>query len=203
MDVQVHGQVISGRERAARELLSLEKELQAIVGEPLFPGSLNVILNHPLLLRDETGFSFDRESRSIWRASLTGVDVWIYRWREAPLHVAEIICGVHLRKRFNLQDGDRVSLRVSNSQIEKMTLLNRFVWAAIWLGRRQWVYTNDEYYESNKLGCIEFGAAQQQPIVKKPVQAILWAIKQILKRIFSLPGNQKHKARIRVGTHYE
>jgi hypothetical protein len=198
MDIEVCGQVTSGRGMASGELLSLENELLAIVGKPLCPGSLNVILKHPLRLRDETGFSFDRGHRSIWRASLNGVDVWIYRWQLAPLHIVEIICGVNLRKRFNLQDGDRISLQVSDNQIEEIGLLSRFVWAAIWMGRRQWTYTNREYYESNMYGCMEFGAAQQQPIIRKPVQAVLWASKQILKRLpFVGPAARSIRARSR------
>jgi Domain of unknown function DUF120 len=181
MDIEVHGQVTSGQGTTTAEILNLEKELLAIVGKSFFPGSLNVILKHPLMLRNETGtrLSFDDlERRSIWRASLNGLDVWIYRWRSAPLHILEIICEVNLRKRFNLQDGDRVSLRINDRQIEKISRLSRFVWAAIWMGRPQRSYTNNEY-----LLFMEFGAAQQQPIMQKPVRAILWTIKQIVKGI--------------------
>jgi hypothetical protein len=180
MDIEFYGKVISGQGAATAELLSLEKELLAIVKEPLFPGSLNVLLKHPVLFRDETGTLFfdDAERRAIWPASLNGVGVWIYRWRDAPLHMVEIICKFNLRKRFNLQNGDRVSLRVGEHHIEQISLSSKFAWAAVWIGRRQWTYPNIEY-----LTFMEFGAAQQQPVKKKPVRATIWAIKQIIKRI--------------------
>jgi hypothetical protein len=180
MDIELSGEVVSGQGSTSVELLSLEKELLVIEKEPLFPGSLNVLLKRPVLFRDETGTLLfdDAQHRTFWPASLNGASVWIYRWRDAPLHIVEIICKFNLRERFNLQNGDRVSLRVSEHHIEEIDLSSKLTWAAVWIGRRKWTYAELDY-----LAFMEFGAAQQQPVKNKPVRATIWAIKQIIKRV--------------------
>jgi CTP-dependent riboflavin kinase len=182
MDLTIYGQVISGQGTAALELAGLQSELTEIDGAPLFPGSLNLLLRNPVRFRDELGFSFDHEQGYIWRASLNGIDVWIYRWRHAPLHVAEILCRVNLRERLKLHNGDFVLLRVSADKLEKVSLFDRLIWTVVWIGRRQASYKEYVYDEAYERSSIEFGIAQQQPIERKPIRSILWAMKQILKR---------------------
>src|SRR3984885_8124117 len=138
--VALQGQVISGRSLASLELLTLREQLQTIVKEPLCPGSLNIVLNHPVRLVDAAGFAFDLAYRTLWRASLDGIDVWVYRWRESPLHIVEILSSVHLRDRLNLKNGDTVTLRIGRAQLGKLRYLERLIWALLWAGRRRWFY---------------------------------------------------------------
>jgi hypothetical protein len=107
LDVALKGQVVSGRGLAAPELLTLREQVQTIVQEPLCPGSLNIILNRPVRFLDTAGFAFDRDYRTLWPASLGGINVWVYRWRESPLHTVEILASVYLRERRYAADEQR------------------------------------------------------------------------------------------------
>jgi hypothetical protein len=179
-DIEFSGEVVSGQGSTAAELLGFKKETRVIVKEPLFPGSLNILLKSPVLFRRETGTLLfdDTQRRIFWPASLNGADVWIYRWRDAPLHIVEIVCPFNLRQRFNLHNGDRVSLRVSEHHVQEINLSSKLAWAAIWLGRQHWMHAEADY-----LKFMEFGAAQQQPHKPEPMRAIMWAIKQTIKRV--------------------
>jgi riboflavin kinase, archaea type len=179
-DVALEGQVVSGRGLAARELLTLREQVQTIVNEPLCPGSLNIVLNHPVRLADAAGYAFDLDYRTLWRASLGGIDVWVYRWRESPLHIVEILSSVYLRDRLNLKNGDTVTLRIRSGQIEKIHFLERFIWAALWTGRRHWFYSYKFYSNHTVRFGTELGATQEQPVVRGPIPFGLYILKEML-----------------------
>jgi CTP-dependent riboflavin kinase len=178
--VALEGQVVCGRGLAAPELVTLSEQLQAIVNEPLCPGSLNIVLNHPVRLLDTAGFSFDRRYRTLWPASLGGINVWVYRWRESPLHVVEILSSVYLRGRLNLKNGDAVTLRISRSQIAELHFFERFIWALLWTGRRRWFYSYRLYSNRTVRLGKELGATQEQPVVRGSIPITLYVIKEML-----------------------
>ena len=179
-EVAVAGQVVAGRGLAGAELVNLREQIQAIVGEPLCPGSLNIVLKHPVRLLDAAGFSFDLDYRTLWQASLGGMDVWVYRWRESPLHIVEILSSVHLRERLNLKDGDTVTLRVSRVQLGEIRLLERFIWAALWTGRRRWFYSHKFYSDHTVRFGKELGATQEQPVVRGPISISHYILKEMI-----------------------
>jgi hypothetical protein len=176
--LEFQGQVTSGRGWATRDLKLLENELDAVVGGPLSPGSLNVVLGRPLRLQNNAAFNFDRERRMLWPACLNGLDVWVYRWNECPFHVVEIISAFKLRDRLKLRDGDPVVLQLSDEKIASIRPLELFVWAILWLGRRNWYYTNRKYYNF----CRILGIAQQRPAVKGLIQMSVVMTKEIKQR---------------------
>jgi hypothetical protein len=178
--VNLKGQVVSGRGLAAAELLTLREQVQTIVQEPLCPGSLNIILNRPVRLRDAAGSAFDFDYRRLWRASLGGINVWVYRWRESPLHIVEILSPVHLRERLNLKNGDTVTLRISKRQIGKIHFRERFIWAALWAGRRHWFYSHKAYSNHTVRFGKELGATQERPAVRRTIAIILYVVKEIV-----------------------
>jgi hypothetical protein len=180
LDVALEGQVVRGRGLAAPELRTLSAQVQAIVKEPLCPGSLNIVLNGPVRLLDTTGFSFDRDYRTLWRASLGGIDVWVYRWRESPLHVVEILSSVYLRERLNLKNGDAVTLRISRAQIGKVRYLERLIWSLLWTGRRRWFYLYKFYSNRTVRFGKDLGATQEQPVVRGPISIGLYVMKEIV-----------------------
>jgi hypothetical protein len=180
LDVALVGQVVAGRGLAGTELVTLRKQLQAIVKEPLCPGSLNIVLNRPVRLLDTAGFAFDRDYRTLWRASLGGINVWVYRWRESPLHIVEILSTVYLRERLNLKNGDAVMLRMSKAQIAKIHFQERFIWAALWTGRRRWFYSYTSYSNHTVRLAKELGATQEQPVVRGPIPISLYVLKETL-----------------------
>jgi hypothetical protein len=180
LGADLKGQVVSGRGLAAAELLTLREQVQAIVQEPLCPGSLNVILNRPVRLLDAAGLAFDLDYRTLWRASLGGINVWVYRWRESPLHIVEILSSVHLRERLTLKNGDTVTLRISKGSIGKIHFLERFIWAALWTGRRHWFYSHKSYSNHTVRFGKELGATQEQPVVRRTRAIILYTMKEVV-----------------------
>jgi Methyltransferase domain len=180
LDVALEGQVVGGRGLAAPELVALREQVQAIVKEPLCPGSLNLVLNRPVRLLDTAGFAFDLDYRTLWRASLGGIDVWVYRWRESPLHIVEILSSVYLRDRLNLKNGDTVTLRIGRAQIGKLRYLERLIWALLWTGRRRWFYLYRFYSNRTVRFGKDLGATQEQPIVRGPISVSLYVMKEIV-----------------------
>ncbi len=180
LDVAFEGQVVGGRGLAAAELVKLREQVQAIVKEPLYPGSLNIVLNRPVRFLDPAGFAFDLDYRTLWRASLGGVDVWVYRWRESPLHIVEILSSVYLRERLNLKNGDTVTLRINRAQIGKLRYLERLIWALLWTGRRRWFYLYKFYSGRTVRFGRDLGATQEQPVVLGPLSVGLYVIKEIV-----------------------
>ena len=180
LDVALEGQVVCGRGLAAPELVTLSEQVQAIVKEPLCPGSLNIVLNRPVRLLDTAGFAFDRAYRTLWPASLGGINVWVYRWRESPLHVVEILSSVYLRGRLNLKNGDAVTLRISGTQIGELHFFERFIWALLWIGRRRWFYSSKLYSSRTVRLGKELGATQEQPVVRGSIPISLYVVKEMV-----------------------
>jgi SAM-dependent methyltransferase len=179
LDMALEGQVAGGRGLAAPELVALREQVQAIVKEPLCPGSLNLVLKRPVRFLDTAGFAFDLNYRTLWRASLSGIDVWVYRWRESPLHIVEILSSVYLRERLNLKNGDTVTLRINRAQIGKLRYLERLIWATLWTGRRRWFYLYKFYSDRTVRFGKDLGATQEQPVVRGPISISLYVMKEI------------------------
>lgn len=178
--VALVGQVVCGRGLAAPELVKLSEQVQAIVKEPLCPGSLNIVLNSPVRLLDTAGFAFDRGYRTLWPASLSGINVWVYRWRESPLHVVEILSSVYLRGRLNLKNGDAVTLRMNRAQIGELHFFERFIWGLLWAGRRRWFYSYKLYSNRTVRLGMELGATQEQPAVRGSIPITLYVVKEMV-----------------------
>ena len=184
--IQVIGQVVSGRGIGKHQVLRCRAELHAIVKKSLYPGTLNILLNRPLRLLDAAGFTFDCENKMVWPASLSGEDVWIYRWRGCPLHVVGVLSPICLRERFNLKDGDDVTLGLSNGQIGAINTLGRLAWAALWIGRRNSFFLRDTCHTGlnrTMTWSKKLGALQQQPEVKGARQLVFLAANKIIRRV--------------------
>ncbi len=180
--IQIIGQVASGRGMGTDRVIRFKHELYAIIKQFLYPGTLNILLNRPVRLPDSLGFTFDHDGGKVWPASLNGVDVWIYRWRGCPLHIAEVLSPYCLRDRLNLKDGDDVTLGLSDEQADEINPLGRIAWAALWLGRRDSYFLRDSCHTGqNKtmLWSKKLGALQQQPEVKGALQLSLLVLKKI------------------------
>lgn len=158
------GTVVMGRGNAAKHFAANSQELRELLGTELFPGSLNVILKRPLRLREAAALRFDSGMRLLWPATMHGTPVWIYRWRWAPLHVVEVVSTVGLRKAFQLADGNLVTLSVSPERLGAVSFLSTLAWSAFWLGRRDWCYSNDRYYQRTARWCRRLGATQARSV---------------------------------------
>jgi SAM-dependent methyltransferase len=177
------GEVVSGRGIATLDLQRVAGDLRSLVGQSLVPGSLNVVLGAPLLLQESAAISFDGGRRFLWRAKLRGVDLWIYRWRECPLHVIELLAVDHLRSRFGLKDGDSVDVEIEPGHLDAVGKRSGLVWAVLWSGRRGWVYRHDGYFNSFHYLGANLGAAQMPAQVAGVVPIASYLLKKVLKRI--------------------
>jgi hypothetical protein len=178
------GQVVSGRGMGTHRVIRYKEELHTIVKQYLYPGTLNILLDRPVRLPDDQGFTFDREGGMVWPAFLNGVEVWIYRWRWCPLHVMEVLSPLCLRERLSLKDGDNVRLGLSEEQTGEITPLGRLAWAALWIGRRNSYFLRDTCHSGqNKtmLWSRKLGALQQQPEVKGALELSLLVMKKIFR----------------------
>jgi len=154
------GTILSGRGSASSHISHSSIEIKQLTGETVFTGSLNVILNQPILLSDATSLKFDKNQRLLWPARLCNIPVWIYRWQHAPLHVLEILSSINLRDRLSLRDGATVIIDIEETYTAPISLLGRVTWTCIWWGRPSWCYKRDRYYAKVKKWGILLGATQ-------------------------------------------
>lgn len=134
----------AGRGRAAK-LISDAEELAQLIGWDPYPGSLNLILERPVLFDVRSGRQFDLGARAVWPATVEGLDVWVYRWSGARMHVIELIAAVNLRDSLDLGEGARVRVDMSRTVVVPASLAKRVAWALFWFGRRSWYYDRDGY----------------------------------------------------------
>jgi hypothetical protein len=160
---KIAGRVRSGRGAASARMAEVQTELEGITNEAIIPGTLNIILDRPLRLNEAEARFFGKNLRMLWPATLNGIDVWVIRWKDTALHVAEVLSSVHLRDQFGLKDGDRVTLTMHIDHIDRIGAIGRTVWAIVWVGRRDWCYTSDGYYFKLRKYCMALGATQQSP----------------------------------------
>lgn len=140
--VILSGKVASGRGLAGGHIGEVLDELQIRLGERPVVGTLNVLLEGPLKLKQECGIQFAGDERMVWPARLNGLAVWLYRWRSAPLHAAELISPVSLRDSLGLVDGSDVAIEVDSTFVERPPALS---WTLLWKGREDWAYTRRRY----------------------------------------------------------
>jgi hypothetical protein len=139
------GRVVSGRGIASRVLGDLEPQIQQEIGAKIVNGSLNVILNRPVRLRDSSALLIEDGRRRFWPASVAGTPVWVYRWVGATEHVIELVAEHHLRSTLGLQDGDTIRVILRSKDVEPTSLARLLAWAILWMGRRNWYYTRSRY----------------------------------------------------------
>jgi len=145
---ELEGYVISGRAQAASLVTKNSMLLFSMLGNKLFPGSLNVVLDEPIILKVSEGKVFDSGRRYIWRAWIEGVQnpVYVYRWHGCPLHILELVSSCKLRTELNLKDFYKINIKLCQKVvINKVPTLRRGIWALFWLYREHWYYSNEIY----------------------------------------------------------
>jgi SAM-dependent methyltransferase len=161
--VRLNGWVTSGRGNATVSARRNAGKIQNALGVSVIEGSLNIILERPMMFRDDTAVQIHLDRGPLhleWPGRLNGTDVWLHRWQGAPLHVVEMLSTVHLRKHLHLSNGDKVQIEARKCDVGRISSVGRVTWTVFWLGRKRWTYTNDSYYFLAKLWCLNFGAAQ-------------------------------------------
>jgi SAM-dependent methyltransferase len=180
--VRVMGRVTPGRGLATTQLGSDAGKLPSLLGRAMCPGTLNLFLDTPLRFSEKSAIKSADDQFLFWPASVNDVDVWVFRWPEAPLHIAELVSEKHLRSHFNLNDGDRVQVNLEKEHICQASLLDFLVWSYYWRGRRRnWFYTHDGYARWVMGRARRLGGAQVQSEDRAVLNVSMEAIKFVIR----------------------
>ena len=177
LNVLIHGKVVGGRGKAAVQIAQHREEIAKAIGAQPFAGSLNLVLEKPVRFVESEATFFDNGFRMLWPATLNGIPVWLYRWKHTSLHIVEVISPINLRDRLRIGEDKEVTIVVPEDFVGKISFIQNVIWAAVWIGRRDWCYTRDNYYYKFLNFCRESGATQQLP-----EQGMLDVLANIIKR---------------------
>ena len=135
-----YGRVVSGRGKSTSKLFG-RRELFDYFGAEPQPGSLNIVLDGPILFRPERA-KVRLEDHNImilaWPARMEGHPCLVQRWRNCPLHVVEVISPY----RFQIQKGSRTIVEFDVADTAQIAWDRLFVWGLLWYLRRSRVYSD-------------------------------------------------------------
>jgi hypothetical protein len=117
--------------------------IASMLGADPFPGTLNLLLHQPVKLDENRAAKFFREGYMFWQARIFDRQCVIFRWTRCPLHVLEVIADADLRRKFQLTNGDTVS--VDCEYATSAGVFETLCWTALWGGRRQFIYSSETY----------------------------------------------------------
>jgi hypothetical protein len=120
-------------------------EIERLTGWAPFPGTLNLVARVPVKLDPARAQRFGGGKRMIWPAKLNGIDVLIYRVRDFPDHVFEIVSPERLRSVFDENELQDLKLGIDRTFIARIGWLERLTWILVWKGREARYYSDDRY----------------------------------------------------------
>ena len=138
------GRIQKGRGVATRQLDWREEKFHEALGGPPFPGTLNLLLENPVVFSDGAGFSLGERIFVPARIPQVGL-VLLHRWRGAPLHVVEVVSVVSIRQTLGVGNGEVVKLEVLQRDVVDLSWAQRFFHYLLWCGRSTWYYSNCKY----------------------------------------------------------
>ena len=154
--VEIEGVVVSGHGIGHQHIgTKCGPEIEAAIGGPVYPGTLNLLLKTPLRIARHNAHDFRAGRRYLCPAMVQDVPVWIHRWPYIPLHVGELISEFRLRDRLGVEDGDIVTLRIAPREIDPVSLVSRLAWALCWRYREKYYYSRQGYANSRTLNRIQ------------------------------------------------
>ena len=136
--------VISGRSKAKIKVKKWNETFNRKINKTFFPGSLNLILDKPIMLEHGKAYKFANRYL-LWEGMLNNEAVYFMRWNTCPLHVIEVLSSNNLRNRLNLEDGDEINLRINCDYISRLTIQNKIAWWVLWKKREPLYYLSDPY----------------------------------------------------------
>jgi len=148
-NIKLSGKVVSGRSRSSEDISQSEERINKIIGAKLYLGTLNLVLEKPIMLTVSQGHSFDDKRRYLWRVS--GPDqslpLYIYRWIGCPLHIVELISTVKLRTVHELNEGSTFQIGIDPDYVLPVSIEKYLAWFFLWKGRTSWYYKKETYKE--------------------------------------------------------
>lgn len=130
-----------GRIRVAENM----PKLNALLSAQPYPGTFNVVLDHPVQLVN--AFILDhRRDRVGVQAFINGLPCIAYRFRGAPLHVFELI------SEFKLSDAvqsKNLTLVIPDNHLARPSLIRKIIWR-LYYGRNPQAYYDDRIFQNFK-----------------------------------------------------
>ncbi len=143
-DVMIVGYPVAGRGYGADMVLSHQNKVEKQLGAMPYPGTLNVVLEKPLLLKNAVQLDAKGKLFGV-RGYINEIPCLLYRFNFTPMHVLEVIAPVHLRNTLGLKDGQGIEILVSKENLCHPTLWRFRVWELFYKGRL------DAYYDDQIL----------------------------------------------------
>lgn len=143
-NIFLFGRIQKGRGEATRQLDWREDKFHEALGGVPFQGTLNLLLETPVVFAGEAGFSLGGRIFVPARIPQVG-PVLLHRWRGAPLHVVEVISAVGIRQALGVGDGEVLRLEVLQRDVVDLSWAQRFFHCLLWCGRSTWYYSNHWY----------------------------------------------------------
>ncbi len=133
------GRVATGRGAAIKMVASNNEYIKTLLGVDPFPGTLNIVLDKPVILQCVT--PLDKRPKQFGVVgSINNVPCIIYRWRGAPLHIVEIIAAASLRETLALVDGGKVRLTLPCNNLAEPAYWRVLLWKLFYKGRTEAFY---------------------------------------------------------------
>jgi hypothetical protein len=155
------GTVSAGRGRATCHIGEISGDLEAILGAPPAPGTLNVVLGRPVEFDPDKAVATPG-NRYFWRIEMNGFPCLAYRWGSCPLHIIEVVSDRHLRTELLLSDGAAVVVTLEHAR--PIPLKRLLAWAALWGFRQRLYYTSDRYVAwTRRRGALRKRSVQSAP----------------------------------------
>lgn len=145
--------------------------LRSVLKKAPFPGTLNLLLDDPFLIRPQLRFGKKGKYYGVL-GEIEGVPCIVHRWRKAPLHVLEVIAAEKLRSHLNLTDGQRMSLHVPDEAMQVPSALRRWVWSKYFRDEPEAYYDDQKTLSFERLKYI-YRLSQQTCFDKKEATLLL------------------------------
>jgi hypothetical protein len=139
------GLIVSGRGVGAGMVEANQDVICDILGATPYPGTLNVVLDAPLLLKK--AHQLDAKGKLFGvQGFINGVSCLMYRFHGAPLHVVEVISSVHLRNTLELKDDQAIEVVLPQENTATPSPQRRRLWE-LFYGRRLQAYYDDHMHK--------------------------------------------------------
>lgn len=141
-NIVLTGVVCSGRGIASQGI-DADRAGEILCAIPC-PGTLNITMNYPLILLSSETMDAKGKQYAI-SGTINGIPCLVYRWRNAPLHVIEIISAEKLREALSLKDGQSVNVTIPKRKAKSPNNFRTKIWNLFYKNRPQSYYDDSIY----------------------------------------------------------
>lgn len=134
--------VLPGRGKGVRRVNRLDEKLRQKLGAVPYPGTLNLVAREPVRFARNKNSEYRIGRKYLYPAEIRGTKVWVYRWKNAPYHVFEIMSEHKLRDKLKLADHAECELVVRDGDVVSLNFLQRLFWNLFWKDREGDFYSN-------------------------------------------------------------